>query len=361
MIKKLLDNPPFVISVIILLIFISIPFQIKIDINRDKFGSIKDTLLVNSSILKNVSLGFDELLSDIYWFRALQYFGSDEIRMFKKDPELLYNYLDLITDLDPKFVNAYRFGGTFLAEPLPIGLGDLDKGLKLLDKGRNNNPENFRLPYEQAFLNYLYTKDYLRASELFNEASEKEGLSEFRKASIKGMAALAGARGNDRELSKMIWEDIYNNTTNEGRKKFALNNLKELQTQDFEDKLSALAEKYNEQNGKYPSSINDLLLNGYIKKIPKDHGGADFFVTKNLKGLKSTTLSKRILDDNIAFLNARVRRFKNDNERNPETLYELREYIEAYSYSEYPLHPLGEEYIYNPETGKVDYDRWFLE
>ncbi|MGH7885944.1 MAG: hypothetical protein ACRENO_09650, partial [Thermodesulfobacteriota bacterium] len=123
MLNKLLNKPLLVLTVITILILASIPFQKKIDSQRNKFRSIEETLYLSSSTLKKVSLGFNELLSDIYWFRAIQYFGTNEVNFVNKDAELLLHYFDIITDLDPKFVNAYRFGGTFLAEPAPQGLG----------------------------------------------------------------------------------------------------------------------------------------------------------------------------------------------------------------------------------------------
>lgn len=361
MINKFLDKPILVLVLIGLLIFASIPFQKKIDNQRSKFRSIEETLYLSSSTLKKVSLGFDELLADIYWFRALQYFGNNEIELTQKDPDLLLNYFYIITDLDPKFVNAYRFGGTFLAEPPPQGLGDIEKGAALFDKGRINNPNNFRLPLEEAFLFYLNTNDYEKASELFEEASEKPGLSDFRRASIRGMAATALTRKGDRELSKQIWEYIYENNQSESRKNFALKNLKELNTMDFEDRLTNLVREFNSDFGRLPSSLNELAEKGYLKKIPKDHENERFVIAPEIKAVKSTTLLKKFFRENMGFLNSRSNRFKNQFDRYPQNMNELKYYIEKTStLREYPEHPLGEEYIYNPETGVVDYDKSFL-
>jgi len=362
MLKILLSKPVFIFSAIILLLLISIPFQNNIDIQRNKFRAIQDTVLVTSSTLKKVSLGFNELLSDIYWFRALQYVGTDEIIFSEKDSNLLYKYLDIITDLDPKFVNAYRFGGTFLAEPNPFGLDDIENGEKLLDKGRMNNPNNFRLPLEQAFLYYLHTNDYNKAADLFHEASEKPGMSDFRSSSLRGMAATARQRSGDRELSKKIWEDIYNNTTNEGRKNFAFRNLKELETQDFEDKLTVLLRKFDSENGRLPKNLGELVDTGYLKKVPKDHDEKDFLIVSSNKLVKSPTLANTFFKENLGFINARSQRFYGINGRYAADIDELRIFMnESADARGFPEHPLGEEYIYNPETGEVDYDKWFLE
>jgi len=247
---------------IIVLIVISSPFQKRVDHIRGKFRSVEETLYLSSSSLRKISLGYKEILADIYWLRALQYFGGRKLE--EQNPELLYHYFDILTDLDPKFVNAYRYGGTFLAERPPYGLGEIERGMRLLDKGRMHNPENFRIPLEQGFIAFLTMKDYEKASELFKEASEKPGLSELRRNTISGMAATAHAKGGDREVSKQIGKMIYETSTLEGRRNFALLNLKELDTMDMEDSLTELLRDYLTQHDKKPKSLEDLKSAGII-------------------------------------------------------------------------------------------------
>ena len=224
------------------LIVLSIPFQNKIDEAHGKYNFMEDSLYFTSSMLDKISLGYTEILADIYWLRALQYFGGNKIEDQK--PDLLYRYFDIITDLDPKFVNAYRYGGAFLAEPPPFGLGEFDLGVQVLDKGRENNPNNFRIPLEEAFLYYIYPKDYAKAAELFEEAGSKPDISAFRKASINGMAAAAHAQGGDRDTSRAIWEIIYETSPSEGRRNFAFRNLLEIHTMEIEDDLTIALDEY---------------------------------------------------------------------------------------------------------------------
>ena len=105
--------------IIFFLIMLSLPFQYRIEKSNDNFDIIEQSLLVSSSSLKKMSLGYDAFVADIYWIRALQYFTNTKDYYGKA--EQLYKYFDIITDLDPKFVNAYRFGGSFLAEKYPMG------------------------------------------------------------------------------------------------------------------------------------------------------------------------------------------------------------------------------------------------
>ena len=360
MINNLLNNTYLVLLILFLLLITSVPFQKTIDLKRNKFRSVEQTLYLNSSTLKKVSLGFKELFADIYWFRAIQYFGSDEIRLSDKNPKLLLKYFNIITDLDPKFVNAYRYGGTFLAEPPPFGLNDLNRGAELLDKGRKNNPDNFRIPLEQAFLFYLYSNNHERAAELFKDAASKPGLSDFRKNSLKGMAASSKLKSGDRELSKKIWEEIFYTSENQGRKNFALQNLKELNTMDIEDKLTKIVKQFKLKYGKFPNSLDELVKVKYLKKIPRDHQDNNYLLSTNSGLVKSSTLINKYFRENLGFINIRAKKFKSEFNRYPRNIEELRNYLNFTSFSRgFPEHPLGEEYLYNPETGEVTYDEWW--
>ncbi|MCX6552381.1 MAG: hypothetical protein NTY02_15490, partial [Acidobacteria bacterium] len=86
--------------------------------------------------LPRITLGFDAILADLYWIRAIQHYG--DLRLSKgqeKRFELLYPLLDLTTTLDPHFIVAYRFGAIFLAERYPDGPGRADQAIALLERG----------------------------------------------------------------------------------------------------------------------------------------------------------------------------------------------------------------------------------
>ncbi len=295
MANKFFNNSYLILLLIVGLIFISIPFQKKIDKERSKFTTIEETIRLSPKFLRIMALGFDEIVADIYWLRALQYFGNPDIKKSDKDPDIMYKYFDIITELDPKFVNAYRFGGSFLAEPEPFGFNRFQKGSLIFDKGRGNNPENFRLPLEQGFLYFMHSDDKKTASELFIEASEKPGLTEHRKASFKGMAASALSKGGDRELARQIWLDIFDNSLDQGRRDFALMNLNEMIDQDLEDKLTQYALLYENEYGSFPTSIDDLLRLKQVKKIPEDHKGNKFVIDPEMKRILSPALNQSLV------------------------------------------------------------------
>src|SRR5260370_18392457 len=87
-------------------------------------GILEEVLYVPSSkVVKRMSLGFEGLIADIYWTRAVQYFGAKHIENANQY-KLLYPLLDMATDLDTHLIPAYVFGSIFLTQPPPRAARD---------------------------------------------------------------------------------------------------------------------------------------------------------------------------------------------------------------------------------------------
>src|SRR5438105_5763007 len=104
--------------------------------------------------LRHMTITLNALAADMYWIRAIQYYGGIKRRL-NADPALppaaiaaaeydqLYPMLDMTTSLDPRFKIAYRFGAVFLAEAYPNGPGRPDLAVRLLEKGLREEPDKW--------------------------------------------------------------------------------------------------------------------------------------------------------------------------------------------------------------------------
>src|SRR5450759_4092245 len=82
-------------------------------------------------VLKRLSLGYDGLLADIYWTRAVQYFGAKHYAG-AEHYALLAPLLEVTTVLDPHLIVSYDFGANFLAPSPPEGAGLPGEAIKLV-------------------------------------------------------------------------------------------------------------------------------------------------------------------------------------------------------------------------------------
>ena len=145
--------------------------------------------LTSGTTARRFAVGYSALAADLYWIRAIQYYGDTKLHLAKlaaaqtserqsitsSDYQLLYPLLDLTTTLDPRFNIAYRFGAIFLAEPSPGGAGRPDLAIALLEKGLRERPDKWEYMQDIGFVDYWWRQDYRAAADWFNKASEVPG------------------------------------------------------------------------------------------------------------------------------------------------------------------------------------------
>ena len=122
---------------------------------------------------------------------------------------------------------------------------------------------------------------------------------------------------------------------------------------DMEDALTGALREYLNRYNKFPLNLEELKSAGMIKEIPEEPLGGEFVIVKKLKEVKSSTFIDQKLRVNPAYLSSRAHKFKGLFGRFPKDLAELRRFIEERTTGDFPPHPLGDEYTYNPETGIV--------
>jgi len=257
-----------VISVPLLFVAIA-ALQVKIDATTRAYTPESDELLLRSgSAVRQMSLGYDSLLADIYWTRAVQYYGSragiDGVKF-----DVLWPLLDIATTLDSKLIVAYRFGAIFLSEPSPAGAGRPDLAIELVKRGIAENPDNYYLSGDLGFLYYWRMKDYPKASAAYLEGSKIPNAPSW----LKMMAARIAEKGGSLETSRMIWSEIYESTKDKTVRDKAMEMLRGLRAQEDEAQLDELAQEYKNRFGHFPASTSDMHDAGLLRGIPADPAG----------------------------------------------------------------------------------------
>jgi hypothetical protein len=228
----------------------------------------QELLLRSPEAVKKLSLGFDALMADIYWTRAVQYYGASAGKP-NPDFHLLWPMLDVATTLDPKLEVAYHFGAIFLSETGSVGAGRTDLAIKLVQKGIAANPDNWQLGTDLGFLYYWRMKDYPNAAATYLKTSQIPNSPPW----IKMMAARVSQTGGSLETSSMIWSQIYETTQDPDVKKQAAHELQGLRARMDMQQLDTIAENYKARTGRYPSSEQELLSSGLLTGIPVDPDG----------------------------------------------------------------------------------------
>jgi tetratricopeptide (TPR) repeat protein len=261
------------VGVLIALFGLVFLVQSRIDAAFGEYRATEEILYVeNGELLKHATVGFENLVADLYWLRAVQYFGGKRLEVTNKNYDLLQPLLDITISLDPNFKIAYTYGATFLSEPFPMGAGRPLEGIELIDKGIANHPDYWRFYLDKGFVYYWYLQDYEKAAQVFLEGSKIEGAPYW-------MVATAGralARGGDRETSRALWHILHDSAETVQQRENANLHLKQLDALDEMDELKELVERFHEQKGSYPESFGELVSAGLIRALPVDPTGAPY-------------------------------------------------------------------------------------
>jgi len=243
--------------------------QVRIDAETRSVAQQKqEVLLTSGPLLKKLSLGYDSLLADIYWTRVVQYYGG-KLDVMDPNFELLPPLLDLTTTLDPKLLIAYRYGGIFLSERQPVGLGRPDLGAELIKRGIAANPDEWRLDFDLAFIYFWHERDYAKASAAFLQGSMIPGAPDW----MATMAARMADKSKELDNARALWSEIYRSTQSPKVKAMALARLTTLKVLMEEGWLNDEFREYLQRFGRPPKSTEDLKTAGIIPGVPIDPAG----------------------------------------------------------------------------------------
>jgi hypothetical protein len=249
----------------------------------------REALYVTSgTVARHLALTYQALAADLYWIRAIQYFGGarrrlmDEARLGMLPPpalaadvsdyDLLYPLLDLTTSLDPRFNIAYRFGATFLAERYPDGAGRPDLAVRLLQKGLEVQPDKWEYMEDIGFVNYWFLHDYGTAARWFEQAADVPGAPWW----LRSLAATTLAQGGDRESSRTMWRAIHDSAEVEWLLRDSERRLQQLDALDQIDRLQREVDAFTARAGGMPPGWGALVRAGLLRGIPVDPTGAPY-------------------------------------------------------------------------------------
>lgn len=119
------------------------------------------------------SLGYDRFLADMYWLGLVQYLGEDRAR--GTGFVSTYNYIDLITLLDPYFDKAYWFGcwaiGYWQRRP--------DLADKIITRGMSYNPNDWFLPFIAGVNENIFAHNAKKAAVYYRRAASLPGAPDY--------------------------------------------------------------------------------------------------------------------------------------------------------------------------------------
>jgi hypothetical protein len=207
--------------VVVLMILVALfPVQKEIDAKRGHWTKEEELLyLPSGNMLKIISLGFDEAMSDILYIRMINYFGTH--LMTDRTYTWLYHMADLVTTLDPYFRFPYIFAGLVLN----LEGHQFENARKILTKGMKVFPGDWYFPFVLG-LNYFFgSADFETAASLLDKSYTLGGPKY-----LHGFAVKLRAKGKTRQTSLEFLYFLYDRFHDKNMKKLIIDRITELET-----------------------------------------------------------------------------------------------------------------------------------
>lgn len=282
---------PIVYAVVAVLVLgaISVGLQMLRDKRYPLTANDEETLYLTQRATGRLIFTHRSLVSDLYWIRAIQYFGEHSHRAdrlestFLRPPlalaaeppvsfDLLYPLLDITTTLDPHFNIAYRFGAIFLSEGYPHGPGRPDQAVALLEKGVNTSPDKWQYWEDIGFVHYWSEHDYPKAAAAFARGADIPGAPWW----LRSLAATTLAKGGDRAASRLLWQQMGETANDEYARNAARLKLQQLDAVEIIERLQAAIDGFAARRGAPVTSWNDLIAGRVIPGVPLDPAGVPY-------------------------------------------------------------------------------------
>lgn len=183
-------------------------------------GTTGSALLIpDAAILKYVTLGYDQLIADLWWLAFIQYYGDNKARL-ADHYALAYKYLDLITQLDPRFTQPYWFAAFAVGQEH----GRPDLSARLIERGVRANQDDWYLPFIAGINQYLFAHNEVAAARYYRLAAKLPDAPHW----LGPQAKVLEAHGPSLLKEINTWANIYLSTEDELVKREAGQRLKNL-------------------------------------------------------------------------------------------------------------------------------------
>jgi tetratricopeptide (TPR) repeat protein len=291
--------------------------------------------------LEVASMGYETLVADLLWLKGIQYYG--EHHRTDKEYPLAEHIFATITDVDPEFIGAYRFGAFVLAEDV----GSPVRGIDLLHKGLEYNRDSWELPFDLGFIYYIHFGNNQRAAHFFRLASHSPNAPPI----TRRFAAFAYSRAGRLDLAKSLWQEIYNSSDNRVMRESAEFNLKRIELREIAERLAASVVEYRREYGRPPHHLTDLVGAGLIGSVPRDPFGGSYFIDPETQEVLSTYLVKDEAERIKHSLERCIMQYYDRHKIYPASISKLKD---EGLIAEIPR-VAGARLRYDPTTGTVEY------
>lgn len=250
-------------------------------------ASIPAGYMIPSKYNRVLAVGNKGVLSDFLFLKVITFVGgrgTSETPMTEDDWSYVVNSLEVITDLDPYFVDPYMLAEGLLA----WDAHKPEEANRVLEKGIKHRFYDWRLPYFVGFNHFYFLKDYDVAADFIMAASKLQGSPGY----LKTLAARLAYYGGKSKTALLFLREMLIQAEDPLLRRKLERRLRALEGAVV---LEDAIDKFKEQQGRLPRRLDELVSFGYLFFFPVEPYGGEW-VMNNRGRVYSTSKFTDSLD-----------------------------------------------------------------
>ncbi len=237
--------------------------------SREPTAPSHKALLLAPAHLKQFTLGYNEVVADVFWLRLIQDFDHCDARN-EAEQELVdrgkasnhcrgvslgwsYHMIEAVTEMAPKMRIAYFLGATVLG----VVIDDAEGAKRIFDKGLIHIPHDWQLEYNAAYHYMAQIHDNARAGDLLAAAARDGG-----PGWLYSLAARLKTETGQAEFAEKILEDAIASDTEARWIPTLQERLKKVKEVLARTSTSGPTAKVGDESGKSSSSTPQVPMKG---------------------------------------------------------------------------------------------------
>ena len=245
--------------------------------------------VIPSKFSRILALGQHGLLSDFLFLKTTTFIGGRSVagqQMADQDWSFVHQSLDVVTDLDPYFVDPYVLAEGLLA-------WDAQKpelANELLAKGAKYRDWDWRLPFFIGFNNFYFLKNYEEASGHIMRAAALPDSPAY----LKPLGARLAYYGGKSKTALLFLQQMLADTDDVMMKKRLQKRLQALENAVL---IEEALDRFKSQQGKMPKVLSELVSSGVLIALPPDPYGGQWRILKNGRVFSTSKFANAPLEE----------------------------------------------------------------
>ncbi len=230
-----------------------------------------------------LALGFDAVVGDLHWLRAVQVVGSQQGPYGRND--LIAALIDVVTTLDPWVDHPYRFAAVWLTEDEAV----VRKANVLLRRGIAHHPDDWRGYFYLSFNHFFYLGELAEAARALEPAISLDGAPPYLSRLLARLKSDTGGL----DTAAAFLQELAAQAPNERERAQYQKALSEVDTERAARFLDAARAEYARRHGRDIARVEQLVEGGVLRALPPEPNGAQWTINEFTGEIVSSELKYR--------------------------------------------------------------------